>query len=358
MANLSHADIVKFALVGYGYSGRTFHAPLLASSAGARLHSIVTSDPANARRDFPDARVTTEFAAVCEDGEVDAIAIAVPNQFHAELAHRALDHGKHVVIDKPFAVTVSETDELIAHANTKRLKISAFHNRRWDADFLTLQDVLNHGLLGTVFQFESHYDRFRPTIRDRWRETSVPGGGSWFDLGPHLVDQALILFGPPKRVFADMFPQRPGAEVDDYFHVIFDYDRMRVILHGSAYVPGTALRFAIHGENGSYCKSGFDVQETQLKSGLRPTADAWGVDPVPGTFCPPGDPGDGNAKIETIPNRRGDYGSFYTQFAAAVRSGGPVPVTPAQIRSVMSLLALCQDSARQRRTIELPNPTL
>lgn len=355
MTNVNYHRKIRFALVGYGYSGKTFHAPLLASSAGACLHSIVTSDPATARRDYPAARVTTELSSVCEDDDVDAIAIAVPNQFHAELAHQALEHGKHVVIDKPFAITVAETDELIEHANTKRLKISAFHNRRWDADFLTIQDILNHGLLGTVFQFESRYDRFRPQIRDRWREKAVPGGGLWFDIGPHLVDQALILFGLPNSVCADIFPQRPGAEVDDYFHVTLDYGRMRVLLHGSTFVPGIARRFAIHGEHGSYFKSGFDVQESQLKSGLTPTAEAWGVDSVPGTFCPPGD---SSVKLEPIPNRRGDYGAFYDRFAAAIVEDGPVLVTPRQIRSVMEIVERCHDSARQRRTLPMPNSTL
>lgn len=354
MATIGPVDSINFALVGYGYSGKTIHAPLLASTTGVCLHSIVTSAPANARGDFPAARVATEFSSVCEDDEVDAIAISVPNQFHAELAHRALEHGKHVVIDKPFAVSVSETQELLAHAEKKRLKISAFHNRRWDADFLTVQDLLQRGRLGTVLQFESHYDRFRPTIRDRWREKAVPGGGSWFDLGPHLVDQALVLFGPPQSVFADIFPQRTVAEADDYFHVIFDYGRLRVILHGSTFVSGTALRFAIHGDSGSYFKSGFDVQESQLKSGLGPTAETWGVDPVLGALVPPSD---GFADVQTVPNRRGDYRNFYKLFAAAIRQDGAVPVTPVQIHSVMSLLELCQKSAQQRRTMAVANST-
>lgn len=347
---IGQTDAINVALVGYGYSGRTFHAPLLSSTPGVRLHSIVTSDPSVAVHDFPTARVTTEFSAVCEDNDVDAVVIAVPNQFHAELAHRAMDHGKHVVIDKPFAVTLAETDALLAHAETKRLKITAFHNRRWDADFLTIQDLVNRGRFGTVVQFESHYDRFRPTIRDRWREQPVPGGGLWFDLAPHLVDQVLLLFGSPHSVVADIFPQRLNATTDDYFHVIFRYDRLRVLLHGSTFVSGTATRFAIHGDNGSYRKSGFDVQESQLKSGMRPTADAWGIDPVPGMLC---SPSDGHGALESIPNRRGEYGTFYSLFAASVLNDSPVPVTGSQIRSVMSILERCQHSAHTGHAIAI-----
>jgi predicted dehydrogenase len=339
------------ALVGFGYSGRTIHAPLLTSTQGVVLRSVVSSNASSVGEQYPDVRVAGSLDEVCRSVDVDAVVIAAPNELHAPLAHAALEAGKHVVIDKPFAVSLSETDSLIQHAAATGLKITAFQNRRWDADFLTLSRLLDEGALGQIAQFESRFDRFRPMVRDRWRERPGPGAGAWFDLGPHLLDQALLLFGQPRSVFADIFVQRHKAEVDDYFHVLLNYDHLRVVLQSGSLVSGRGLRFAIHGDTGGYVKWGFDQQEAQLKQGMRPGQPNWGEDPSPGTLSRT----DGDVTLETeVPNERGDYVSFYRTFAEAILHGREPPVKVAQIRSVMAMIELCLESATQRREFQVP----
>ena len=338
------------ALVGFGYAGRTIHAPLLTSTPGLVLRAVVSRNPFGVRDEHPDVRVTSSLDETCRSLDVDVVVIAAPNDLHAPLAHAALDAGKHVVIDKPFAVTLSETDSLIAHAAAAGLKITAFQNRRWDADFLTLSRLLREGALGEIAQFESRFDRFRPLVRDRWREKPGLGAGAWFDLGPHLLDQALLLFGPPRSVFADIFAQRRQAEADDYFHVLLKYDRLRVVLRSSALTSGRGLRFEIHGDTGGYVKWGFDQQEAQLKQGMRPGQQNWGEDPSLGMLSRT----DGDVTLETeTANERGDYTSFYRSFADAILHDRDPPVTVAQIRRVSAVIERCLESAAQRRELEL-----
>lgn len=348
---IADAAPVGVTLVGFGYSGRTIHAPLLSNTPGVVLHSVVSSNASAVREEYPDVQVTSSLDEACRCRDVDVVVIAAPNELHAPLAHAALDAGKHVVIDKPFAISLSETDGLIAHAAAAGLKITAFQNRRWDADFLTLSRLLDQGALGEIALFESRFDRFRPLVRDRWREKAGPGGGAWFDLGPHLLDQALLLFGQPRSVFADILAQRHKAEVDDYFHVVLKYDRLRVVLRSGALVSGRGLRFAIYGHTGGYLKWGFDQQEAQLKQGMRPGQLNWGEDPSPGTLSRT----DGDVTLETeVANELGDYANFYRLFAEAVLLDRDPPVTVDQIRRVMALIEWCVESAAQRREFEVP----
>src|SRR3954462_14666444 len=192
--------------------------------------------------------------AVVAQADLDLVVIATPNDTHADLARRALEAGRHVVVDKPFTLTLAEARELAHLAARAGRVLSVFHNRRWDADFLTLRRLVADGTLGEVLALESRFDRFRPEVRKRWREAAIPGGGLWYDLGPHLVDQALRLFGPPSAVYGDLARQREGAEAVDYAHVLLRYPRLRVILHAGMLVPGETPRFTLHGTLGSYVK--------------------------------------------------------------------------------------------------------
>ena len=241
---------LNVALLGYGYAGKTFHAPLIAATPGLRLAAVASSDPAKVRADLPDATVLPDAAAVLAQADLDLVVIATPNDTHADLARRALEAGRHVVVDKPFTLTLAEARELADLAASAGRVLSVFHNRRWDADFLTLRRLVADGTLGEVLALESRFDRFRPEVRKRWREAAIPGGGLWYDLGPHLVDQALRLFGPPDAVYADLALQRPGAEAVDYCHVLLRYPRRRVVLHASMLVAGDSPRFAAHGLRG------------------------------------------------------------------------------------------------------------
>ena len=219
------------ALVGFGYAGQTFHAPLIAACPGLGLHTVVTSRPDEVAAACPGARAVPAFETVLADPEIDLVVLATPNALHAPQARAALEAGKAVVVDKPFALSPAEARAVADLARAKGLFLSVFHNRRWDADFLSLQQQIASGILGAVRTFESHFDRFRPEVRDRWRERDGPGGGIWNDLGPHLIDQALVLFGRPLGVSCDLAVLREGGQAVDWARAVLRYADKRVILH-------------------------------------------------------------------------------------------------------------------------------
>jgi len=341
-------QVLNAALIGYGYAGRTFHAPLLAHTPGLRLAAIYSSKPEQVRVDWPQTRAFDQIDALLADPELDLVVIATPNDSHFPLAHRALLAGKHVVIDKPFTATLAEAEQLAQLAFQSQRVLSVFHNRRWDADFLTLKDLIAQGRLGQIVEFESHFDRFRPQVKQRWREQAGVATGLWFDLGPHLVDQALQLFGAPQTIQADLAILRADAETNDYFHVVLGYAGLRVILHGSCLVSGGTPRFLLHGTAGSYRKQGMDTQEAELKLGKLPGCAHWGEDPLPGQlFTQSADV----EHISLVPNQRGDYREYYQAIGAAIRDSKANPVTPEQAIQVMAVIEGALDSARQGRTL-------
>jgi scyllo-inositol 2-dehydrogenase (NADP+) len=242
-----------------------------------------------------------------------------------------------VVVDKPLTATLAQADALIARAREKERLLTVFHNRRWDSDFLTVRRVLPE--LGEIALFEAHWDRFRPKIKQGWREVPQPGGGLLSDLGPHMIDQALLLFGLPDAVSGEVLAQRAKAEVDDYFGVTLHYGARRVCLRSSTLAAEPRPRFSIHGTAGSFVKFGLDPQEAQLKAGMDPRDDAYGVDLRLGTRTLP----DGRA--EAIPNERGDYPAFYEAVANAILEGTPAPVDPTDARTGLMLIELARRSS-------------
>ena len=327
---------LRVALVGYGFAGRVFHAPLIAGVEGMQLSSIVSSRTGAVHADWPEVTVHPDMSGVLADPAIDLVVLATPNTLHASQAHAALDAAKHVVVDKPFTVTVPEAEAVVAHAERAGRVVSVFQNRRWDADFLTLRRLIAEGALGEVTYFESRFDRFRPVVRDRWRERAGPGAGLWFDLGPHLVDQALQLFGPPSDVVADHAIQRAGAETDDYFHVVLRYARLRVVLHASTLVAANDLRFAVHGTRGSYVKHGVDSQEDALKAGTRPGGEGWGRDASPGVLTL----ADGaRMHRREVAGEPGDYRRYYEAVGDAIAGRGVNPVPASEALAVMRIIA-------------------
>ena len=343
------ATILNVALVGYGFVGKVFHAPLIANTQGLRLHTVVSSDSAKVRADWPDMRVVADADAAFSDPQVDLVVIATPNQTHAPLANAALSHGKHVVIDKPFALDLAEAQDVVANAAKADRMVSVFQNRRWDADFLTLRSLVDSGALGEVSEMHSHFDRYRPEVADRWRERDQPGSGLWYDLGPHLLDQALQLFGMPTAMFADIGRQREAAQADDYFHVLLRYPQRRVHLHAGSLVPANELRFAVHGTRGSYLKYGMDGQEAALRNHAVPGGPDWGRDLRPGELHQVGADG---MRINPVPGLAGDYRRYYQAMYAAIVEGEPPPVTTDEALQVMVLLQLAMESAITRRELE------
>ncbi|MGC2165566.1 MAG: oxidoreductase [Gallionella sp.] len=344
-------DTLKFALVGYGYAGKTIHAPLIGCVENLNLVAVCSSNPEKVLVDFPAVEVSASLDALFADTQIDAVAIATPNDTHFSLAKQSLLAGKHVVVDKPFTVTAAQARELKSLAEKGKLVLSAFHNRRWDSDFLTLRKVVASQELGELVSFESRFDRFRPEVRTRWREQIGDGTGLWYDLGPHLLDQALQLFGCPIALQADFATQRDGGKATDYFHVLLRYDRLRVILHASMLVADESPRFILRGVSGSYAKFGLDTQEESLKCGVSPSSAHYGEDPREGVLQTPASaPG----VTRLVPNLRGDYRLFYSGFRDAVLLNTANPVSLEDAVSTMDLIELASKSAILRKEITLP----
>lgn len=297
---------------------------------------------------WPAARAAPALEDALADPAIGLAVIATPNALHAPQARAALEAGKAVVIDKPFALDLAEAREITALAQARGLLLSVFHNRRWDADFLALKIELADGRLGDIRAVESHFDRFRPEVRDRWRERDEPGSGIWHDLGPHLIDQMLVLFGRPLGVTCDLAILREGGQAVDWAHAVLRYADKRVILHADMTTPAPDLRFAVHGASAAWLKSGLDVQEDQLKAGVAVLGPGWGVDPSPAVRI------DGaTGAREAAPGPPGDYLAFYDGIAAALRGEGQNPVPPDQALAVMEVLEAGIESHRRRAEVLL-----
>jgi scyllo-inositol 2-dehydrogenase (NADP+) len=335
--------MLKVGLVGYGFAGATFHAPLIEGSGRATVAAIVTSQPEHARADWPSARMLASLDDLLADPAIAVVAIATPNDTHFDHAKRALEAGKHVVVDKPVTLTSAQARELAALAASRGLLFAPFHNRRWDGDFLTVRALLDSGVLGRVTYYESHFDRFRPAVRPRWREEASRGGGLLYDLGPHLIDQALALFGAPQTVFATVATRRDNATADDYVHILLGYAERDVVLHASVLAAAQTPRYLIHGTRGSYTKYGLDTQEDQLRAGLRPGDAGWGVNP-PGRLRT----SDGTLELDgELSTLNGAYAAYYAAVADTIESGVPFPVTPDQAVDVMTVIELARASHEQ-----------
>lgn len=341
---------LNVGLVGFGYASATFHAPLIAATPGLRLALIATSDAQRVHRALPEVETCATAAELSARPEIDLVVIATPNDTHHPLARQALAAGKHVVVDKPFTLDLAQAEELAALARREGRLLSVFHNRRWDADFLTVRQLLAAGTLGRLVHFESHFDRFRPAVQARWRESGQAGAGLWYDLGPHLVDQALQLFGQPGAIWLDLARQREGALADDWFHAVLHYGSLRVILHASALTAQPAPRFVLHGTQGSFVKHGLDPQEAALKAGMRPGGAGWGLDPEPGllTMAAPG-----QAEVRKYPSVAGDYTCYYQAMRDAILNGAPVPVSAQSACDVMRLIDAGLRSAGSGGIVEL-----
>ncbi|MGX5146012.1 oxidoreductase, partial [Enterobacter hormaechei] len=327
---------------------KTFHAPLVAGTPGMELAAITSSDETKVRADWPAVPVVTEPKHLFNDPNIDLIVIPTPNDTHFPLAKAALEAGKHVVVDKPFTVTLSQARELDALARSLGRLLSVFHNRRWDSDFLTVKALINEGTLGEIAFFESHFDRYRPQVRDRWREQAGPGSGIWYDLAPHLLDQAVHLFGLPVSMTVDLAQLRPGAQTTDYFHAILSYPQRRILLHGTMLAAAESARYIIHGARGSYVKFGLDPQEERLKNGERLPQEDWGYDMRDGVVTR----AEGEVLVEeTVLTLPGNYPAYYAAIRDALNGSGENPVPASQAIQIMELIELGIESAKHRATL-------
>ena len=319
-------------LIGYGLGGSAFHAPLIAAEPRLRLEAVVTSRAGQVERDHPGTRVAGSAEELLADPAVELVVVAAPNAVHHELAAAALRAGRHVVVDKPFTLSAADADELIALAEATDRRLSVFHNRRWDGDFLTVRRGVEAGVLGEVASFVSRYDRFRPVPKGSWKEEAVAGSGLLWDLGPHLIDQAMVLFGPPRTVWADLGVQRPGVEAVDYVHLVLGYGRLRAVLHAAMLVRDPGPRFEVHGDRGSLVTWGLDQPEVRATL----TGEVAGLEQ--------------QGRLEGVPTA---YGSFYAAMAAAVAGEGPVPVDPRDARATIAVIERALASAGEGRVVEV-----
>jgi predicted dehydrogenase len=341
------ASTIRVGIVGFGFVSKTFHIPLLKASEGYRIVAISSSHPDDVRAMLPDVEVVADPKKLAAHPDVDLVVIASPNETHAPLADAAMRAGHNVVVDKPFTITVKEARRLAAMARKSGLVLSVFQNRRWDSDFLTIQDAIRRDLVGRVVQFESRIDRFRPEVRDRWRELPGPGAGLLYDLSPHLIDQTLVLFGVPDSVQATTARQRRGARTDDFFQVVLRYGESVAILQCGSLVSGGTPRFCLHGERASVVKMKPDIQEDQLKSGIVPGSPEWGVDPDDATIY------EGvSGKTAVLKAARGDQRGFYRALREALLGRGPNPVPAEQGATVMAVIeAALRASETGRRVV-------
>ncbi|WP_405614327.1 Gfo/Idh/MocA family oxidoreductase [Streptomyces sp. NBC_00076] len=352
---------LRVGLVGYGLAGSVFHAPLIAATEGLLLDTVVTSNPERqkqARTEFPDVRTVAGPDELFDRADdLDLIVIASPNKTHVPLATAALKAGLPVVVDKPVAGTAAEARELAALAEERGLLLSVFQNRRWDNDFLTLRKLLADGELGDVWRFESRFERWRPQPKGGWRESGDPAeiGGLLYDLGSHVVDQALVLFGPAVSVYAESDIRRPGAETDDdTFIAITHANGVRSHLYASATTAQLGPRFRVLGAKAGYVKYGLDPQEAALREGERPGAGAdWGLEPESlwGRVGAGESPLSGGGRPE--PTLPGDYPAYYAAVARALTDGGPNPVTALEAAAALDVLEAARRSARDAVAVKL-----
>lgn len=344
--------IINTAILGYGLSGRVFHAPFIHTHPGFRLHSIVTSGD-EAIKHYPEANIARKYDEVIGDSEIELVCICSPNEFHLKQARQALLAGKHVVLEKPITPSVPEALELLACARQQPCYLFPFHNRRWDGDFRTVRQILGQGLLGKILEFESHFDRYNPEIsRAAWRYTTTTGGGTLFDLGTHLIDQALVLFGKPEAIFCRLFNQRQFSRVDDSFDLKLIYPDLNVTLKAGVFVREKGPRFTIHGTRGSYIKYGIDPQEDALRKDKWPRGNAWGKDRR-ANWGILNTEANGHVIRGPLETFRGNYMGFYDNVHQVISSGAEQAVKPEEAITTLTVIERAMESHLSRQIVSM-----
>lgn len=336
---------VGVGLVGFGLSGRVFHAPFVSAHSRLRLHAVVQRNNTSAADVYYGTSIVSSLEALLDDDAIELVIITTPNPLHAPMAKLALEAGRHVLLEKPFTVNTAEADELIETAERAGRVLSVFQNRRFDGDFLTVRQLIDENKLGDVIDYEAHFDRYSPVCPERWRERAEPGSGILYDLGSHLIDQALVLFGQPETVRADIRRQRPDSAVDDYFAVELDYGRLRARLQASMLVRRTGPRFALHGTRGSFVKYGEDPQEAALLAGATPDQDI-GVEPESQW----GELVSDNTRqtVERIPTLPGSYMTFFDELADAIGGKPSIVANPGLSYETIRIIELAFESSRNK----------
>ena len=344
---------IRVGIAGYGVAAKVMHLPFLTQSPYYKLVSIQERHREESREKYPWVRIVRTIDELVDDPETDLIVITTPNDSHFPYAQKAMRAGKHVVVEKPFTITTEEAASLIRLSKETGVVLSVFQNRRYVADFLTIQQLLRADLLGPLVEFSAHYDRYRPALRpNAWREKEVPGSGILYDLGAHLIDQALYLFGHPRTITADIRRQRAGIEADDYFDLWLDYGLLKVTLKAGMLVREPGIRYTLHGLRGSFLKSGEDPQEALLKADVLPGGPDWGKEPAEQWGLLHTETPNGKIIREAYPSLPGNFGSYYDNLAHTLLEGMPLRERPEQSYNSVRLIELALESRRQGKTLE------
>ncbi len=335
--------MINVALVGFGLSGRYLQAPFFEANPNFRLKTVVCNSQ-NPQDIFPDVGVAKSIDEVLADDEIDLVSICSPSATHHELAIKSLRANKHILVEKPFTSSVAEAEEIIALAIEKNKVVCVFQNRRFDGDFRTVRKVVDSGVLGDLISYEAHYDRYKPVLNPKpWKEAVIPANGILYDLGAHIIDQTISLFGAPQGVWGETYIQREGSAIDDAFDIRLDYGKLKVTLKSSLLVREEGPRYVIHGTKGSFVKYGLDVQEDNLKAGLMPGMTGFGVESKANS-------GILNAEINGVSFRGhvdtepGNWGILFQNLYETIAEGKELLIKPAQIVAQMKIIEAVKQS--------------
>lgn len=334
-------------------SGKLFHAPFISKHSGFALTGAWERSKKAVAEKYPEARSYSTLEELLADGSIDLVIVNTPTYTHYEYAKKVLLAGKHAVVEKAFTTTTAEAEELKLLAEKQGKKISVFQNRRWDSDFKTVRDVVRQGILGELVEATISYDRYNPGLSPKFhKENPGPGAGIVKDLGPHLIDQGLVLFGMPQAVFADIRITRSASQVDDYFEILLYYSKLRVRLKGGYFVREPSAAYIVHGMKGSFLKTRGDVQESQLLAGKTPDSAGYGIEPEAGEGLLHTEK-DGTVIREKVKTLDGNYMDYYAGVYKAIASNQPMPVTADEGINVMRIIEAAVKSSREKKVIEL-----
>ena len=349
----TNPPMINIALASFGMSGLVFHGPLISAHPQFTLYKILERRRQDSAARFPQATIVRHYEDILDDEAVDVVVVNTPNPYHYEMSRAALEAGKHVVVEKPFTNTVNEGQQLIDLAQQQGKLLTVFQNRRWDSDFLTVQKVLEQHLLGEVVEYEAHYDRFRNYIQpDTWKEEEGPGSGILYNLGAHMIDQALVLFELPHTLYAKLSTQRNGGKVPDAYHLLLYYDHFQVVLRSSYLVRDPGPRYKILGQQGTFTKHGIDPQEDYLKLGISPDNEQIGVEPEEqwGTLHTELH---GTVFQGKIASETGNYSAFYDNLYDTLQGKTPLAVPPEQALDVIRLIELAYESSHSGKEVKV-----
>lgn len=333
---MSNKPIVT-ALASYGMSGQVFHAPFIEAHPGFQLKYIVERTASLSAARYPQSIIARSFEEMLNDDEVELVVVNTPNQLHAPMAKQALQAGKHVIVEKPFSITVAEGKEVMEIARQHGKTLNVFHNKRFEGEFKTVRQLIQDGVLGKLSLFETHFDRYRPEIGPKkWKEEDVPGAGLLYDLGPHMIDQALVLFGWPKAITGDLQKQREGSKVIDYFHITLHYEQHDAIVTAGMFADGPVVKYLIKGTEGIYTKYGADPQEALLKQGVLPTTYDWGKEAASQW----GKISYANGEESFFPTQAGTYMDYYEAIYQTLRNSAPQAVRTEEALDTIAVIEL------------------